>query len=112
MSVLDYVYVCMYTPLTDCFALSLEEIEDRFWTRADDYKLYSRKNEDVESLLGKHSAIEVVHRTTYLTKTRQAARQFEVAHDAMEKSGLLKRARGRFDGRGESKRQRAVAGDQ
>ncbi|KAF9138382.1 hypothetical protein BG015_002400 [Linnemannia schmuckeri] len=85
-----------------------EEIEDRFWTRADDYKLYSRKNEDVESLLGKHSAIEVVHRTTYLTKTRQEAKQFEVAPDAMEKSGLLKRARGRFGGRGESKRQRII----
>ncbi|KAG9068890.1 hypothetical protein KI688_011179 [Linnemannia hyalina] len=89
-----------------------EDIEDRFWTREDDYKLYSRKNEDVESLLGKHSAIEVVHRITYLTKTRQASRQFEVAHDAMEKSGLLKRARGRFGGRGESKKQRVVDGDQ
>ncbi|KAF9536918.1 hypothetical protein EC957_009417 [Mortierella hygrophila] len=89
-----------------------EEIEDRFWTREDDYKLYSRKNEDVESLLGKHSAIEVVHRITYLTKTRQASRQFEVAHNAMEKSGLLKRARGRFGGRGESKKQRVVDGDQ
>ncbi|KAF9144031.1 hypothetical protein BGX30_014015 [Mortierella sp. GBA39] len=88
-----------------------EDIEDRFWTREDDYKLYSRKNEDVESLLGKHSAIEVVHRITYLTKTRQASRQFEVAHDAMEKSGLLKRARGRFGGRGESKKQRVVDGD-
>lgn len=111
---LKYVYVCMYStnPLTICFALSIEEIEDRFWTRADDYRLYSRRNEDVESLLGKHSAIEVVHRTTYLTKTRQAARQFEVTHDAMERSGLLKRARGRFGGRGESKRQRAVDGDQ
>ncbi|KAH7032271.1 hypothetical protein BKA57DRAFT_497527 [Linnemannia elongata] len=88
-----------------------EEIEDRFWTRADDYKLYSRKNEDVESLLGRHSATEMVHRTTYLTKTRQAAKQFEVTHDAMERSGLLKRARGRFGGR-ESKRQRVVGGDQ
>ncbi|KAF8935081.1 hypothetical protein BGZ47_010070 [Haplosporangium gracile] len=89
-----------------------EEIEDRFWTRADDYKLYSRKNEDVESLLGKYSAIEVVHRTTYLTKTRQEAKQFKMAPDAMEKSGLLKRARGRFGGRGESKRQRIEEGAQ
>lgn len=104
------MYVCTH-PLTVCFALSLEEIEDRFWTRADDYKLYSRKNEDVESLLGRHSATEMVHRTTYLTKTRQAAKQFEVTHDAMERSGLLKRARGRFGGR-ESKRQRVVGGDQ
>lgn len=86
-------------------ASSIEEIECRFWTRTDDYKLFSSRDEDVTSLLERHSAVDLIQRTRYLTKTREEAKQFEVAPDAMEKSGLLKRARGRFGGR-EPKRQR------
>ncbi|KAG0287763.1 hypothetical protein BGZ96_008349 [Linnemannia gamsii] len=82
-----------------------EEIECRFWTRADDYKLFSSQDEDVTSLLERYSAVDLIQRTRYLTKTREEAKLFEVAPDAMEKSGLLKRARGRFGGR-EPKRQR------
>jgi hypothetical protein len=67
--------------------------------------LFSSSDEDVKGLLERHSAVELIQRARYLTRTREEAKQFEVAPDAMEKSGLLKRARGRFGGR-ESKRRR------
>ncbi|KAG0214719.1 hypothetical protein BGX33_001918 [Mortierella sp. NVP41] len=86
-----------------------EEIQSQFWTRVDDYMLFSTKNEDVMGLLKRRSAVELISRTGYLTKTRQEAKQFEVAPGAMEASGLLKRAGGRFHGR-ESKRPR-LGGD-
>ncbi|KAF9912853.1 hypothetical protein EC991_008719 [Linnemannia zychae] len=82
-----------------------EENETYFWTREDDCKLFSSKDEDVKGLLERHSAVELIQRTRYLTRTREEAKRFEVAPDAMEKSGLLKRARGRFGGR-DNKRQR------
>jgi hypothetical protein len=101
-----FMYACTH-PCTclRILALSIEEIESRFWTRADDCKLLSSQDEDVTSLLERHTAVDLIQRTRYLTKTREEAKQFEVAPGAMEKSGLLKRARGRFGGR-ESKRQR------
>ncbi|KAG0265817.1 hypothetical protein BGZ95_003204 [Linnemannia exigua] len=87
-----------------------EDIETRFWTREDDCRLFSSSEEDVKGLLERHSAVELIQRTRYLMRTREEARQFEVALDAMEKSGLLKRVRGRFGGR-ESKRVRLDGGD-
>ncbi|KAG0369365.1 hypothetical protein BGX24_002440 [Mortierella sp. AD032] len=87
-----------------------EDIETHFWTREDDCRLFSSSDEDVKGLLERHSAVELIQRTRYLTRTREEGRQFEVAADAMEKSGLLKRARGRFGSR-ESKRVRLDEGE-
>ncbi|KAF9924316.1 hypothetical protein FBU30_005682 [Linnemannia zychae] len=87
-----------------------KQIESGFWTREDDCRLFSNKNDTVASLLTRHSPVQLIQRTKYLTKTREEAKKFEIAPDAMEKSGLLKRSRGRFGSRNLTKKIR-IGGD-
>ncbi|KAG0253532.1 hypothetical protein BG011_006323 [Mortierella polycephala] len=68
-----------------------EDIESRFWTRKDDSKVLSANNEDVMALMCKHSAVEVIQRTQYLTRTREAAEQFVISHEDLQSSGAPRR---------------------
>ncbi|KAF9184475.1 hypothetical protein BGZ50_003643 [Haplosporangium sp. Z 11] len=63
-----------------------EDIESRFWTRGDDSRVFSTNNEDVMALMCKHSAVEVIQRTQYLTRTREAAEQFVISPEDLQQS--------------------------
>ncbi|KAF9955827.1 hypothetical protein BGZ72_003382 [Mortierella alpina] len=68
-----------------------ESDQSRFWTREDDRKVFSTRNEDVMDLMHKHSPVELVQRTNYLITTRNAAERFVMSANAAPSTGLLKR---------------------
>ncbi|KAF9930169.1 hypothetical protein BGZ67_005963 [Mortierella alpina] len=68
-----------------------ESDQSRFWTREDDRKVFSTRNEDVMDLMHKHSPVELVQRTNYLITTRNAAERFSASSNPAPSTGLLKR---------------------
>ncbi|KAF9583972.1 hypothetical protein BGW38_007974 [Lunasporangiospora selenospora] len=68
-----------------------KDIESRFWTGFEDAKVFSSDNDDVTSLLSRHTFVDIVQRTQYLTKTRQDAKRFKVADEAMHAINELRK---------------------
>ncbi|KAF9559250.1 hypothetical protein EC968_006660 [Mortierella alpina] len=68
-----------------------ESDQSRFWTREDDKKVFSARNEDVMDLMHKHSPVELIQRTNYLITTRNAAERFTESTNPASSTGLLKR---------------------